>query len=93
VKADEALRIGFVNQVVPVAELDAAVDALAATLAAKSSAVLKVGRDTFYSVWDQDVDASLKLLHAQLTVATGLDDAAEGIAAFEQKRPPAWGDR
>src|SRR2546427_1624781 len=52
VSAHEAERIGFVTRVVPVDELDAAVDELAATLAAKSPAVMKLGRDAFYSVWD-----------------------------------------
>ena len=33
-------------------ELDAAVDELAAALAAKSPAIMKLGRDSFYAVWD-----------------------------------------
>jgi enoyl-CoA hydratase/carnithine racemase len=93
VPADEALRIGFVNRVVPVVELDGAVDELAATLAAKSPAAMKLGRDGFYSVWDQDVDTSLRLLHPLLALTAATDDAAEGIAAFTEKRPPNWTGR
>src|SRR5438477_7792210 len=52
VGADEAERIGFVNRVVPVDELDAAVDELASALAAKSPAIVKLGRDSFYAVVD-----------------------------------------
>src|SRR3954469_9653235 len=52
VDAAEADRIGFVTRVVPVDQLDAAVDELAATLAAKSPAPLRLGRDSFYDVWD-----------------------------------------
>ncbi len=52
VGADEAARIGFVNRVVPVAELDAAVKELAAVLASKSPSVMKLGRDAFYNVLD-----------------------------------------
>jgi enoyl-CoA hydratase/carnithine racemase len=89
----EADRLGVVNQVVPVDRLDAAVDELAATLTAKSPAVLKLGRDAFYAVWDQDVDTSLKLLHPLLTVTASTEDAAEGIAAFEEKRAPVWKGR
>jgi enoyl-CoA hydratase/carnithine racemase len=92
VAADEAARIGFAR-VVPAAELDGAVAELAETLAAKSSAVLRLGRDAFYAVWDQAAAEALKLLHPMLTVHTGLDDAAEGLAAFAEKRPPAWTDR
>jgi enoyl-CoA hydratase/carnithine racemase len=92
VGAEEAAAIGFAR-VVPAAELDAAVDALAGELASKSSAVLRLGRDAFYAVWDQAAADALKLLHPMLTVHTGLDDAAEGLAAFAEKRAPAWTDR
>ena len=40
------------TRVVPHDELDAAVDELAATLAAKSPAAMKLGREAFYGVWD-----------------------------------------
>jgi enoyl-CoA hydratase/carnithine racemase len=93
VDAAEAERIGFVTKVVPVAELDAAVDELAAALAARSPIALQQGRDSFYAVWDQEVDASLRLLHPLLTVTASTDDAAEGIAAFGERRPPRWTGR
>lgn len=93
VGAAEAERIGFVSRVVPVDELDAAVDALAFDLAAKSPAVLRLGRDSFYAVWDQAADDALRLLHPMLTVTTHTDDAAEGITAFVEKRPPSWTGR
>lgn len=92
VDAAEAERIGFAR-VVPAGELDAAVAEVAASLAAKSSAVLRLGRDAFYAVWDMGAADALRLLHPMLTVHTGLDDAAEGIAAFAEKRPPVWRDR
>jgi enoyl-CoA hydratase/carnithine racemase len=93
IDAAEADRLGVLHRVVPADELDAEVDELAATLAGKSPAVLKLGRDSFYAVWDQDVDTSLKLLHPLLTVTASTEDAAEGIAAFEEKRPPVWKGR
>ena len=93
VDAAEADRLGLVTRVVPVAELDAAVDELAATLAAKSPTAMRLGRDAFYAVWDQDVDASLRLLHPMLTITASTEDAAEGIASFQEKRPPEWPGR
>lgn len=92
VDAAEADRIGFVNRVVPVAELDAAVHELAAGLAAKSSAVMKLGRDSFYEVWDKGAEDALAVLHPLLTITTLTDDAQEGIAAFAEKRSPQWKD-
>jgi enoyl-CoA hydratase/carnithine racemase len=90
IDAAEADRIGFVTRVVPVAELDAAVAELAATLAAKSPAIVKLGRDSFYDVWDRAAADALALLHPLLTITTLTDDAKEGIAAFAEKRPPEW---
>ncbi|HJR24864.1 MAG TPA: enoyl-CoA hydratase-related protein [Acidimicrobiales bacterium] len=93
VDAAEADRIGFVTRVVPVAELDAAVDDLAAELASRSPIALRQGRDSFYAVWDQAVDASLRLLHPLLSVTASTADAAEGIAARSEGRPPRWTGR
>lgn len=93
VDATEADRIGFVTRVVPVDELDAAVEALASELVTRSPLTLRHGRDSFYAVWDQEVEASLRLLHPLLTITAGTEDAAEGIAAFTEKRPPEWRGR
>jgi enoyl-CoA hydratase/carnithine racemase len=88
--AAEADRLGIVTRVVPADELDRAVDELAGALAAKSPTAMRIGRDGFYSVWDQTVDASLRILHPLLTITASTADAAEGIAAFQEKRPPVW---
>ena len=93
VGADEAERLGFVTRVVPVVELDAAVDELAAALASRSPVALRLGRDAFYAVWDQAVDVSLRLLHPMLSVTASTDDATEGIAAFTERRAPRWTGR
>ena len=93
VAADEAERIGFVNRVVPADELDEAVDSLAAALASKSPAVVKLGRDSFYAVWDQAADEALRYLHPMLTITTQTEDSREGIKAFVEKRPPNWTGR
>lgn len=93
VSAAEAERIGFVTRVVPVDGLDAAVDELAATLAAKSPLVLRWGRDAFYRTLELPADAALDHLQAMLTVHTLSEDAAEGVAAFAEKREPRWRGR
>lgn len=93
VKAEEAERIGFVTRVVPVAELDAAVDELAATLASKSPLIVRWGRDSFYRVLDMAGEDALDYLHAMLTVTTLTEDSAEGLSAYAEKRKPTWTGR
>ena len=93
IDAAEADRLGLLTKVVPVADLDAEVDALASTLASKSSAVMRLGRDSFYSVLGRAPADALAQLHPLLTVNTSLEDATEGITAFIEKRPPEWRDR
>jgi enoyl-CoA hydratase/carnithine racemase len=93
VGAAEAERIGFVVRVVPVEELDAAVAELTATLVAKPPATMKLGRDSFYGSWDLAADEAFRMLHPLLTVTASTEEAAEGIAAFTEKRPPRFEGR
>jgi enoyl-CoA hydratase/carnithine racemase len=93
VDAREAEAIGFVTRVVSAEDLDTATDELAFSLAERSPAAVRLGRDSFYEVWDQTADAALSYLHAMLTVTTQTQDAREGVAAFADKRQPRWTGR
>jgi len=93
IDAAEADALGLLTRLVPPAQLDATVDQLAATLASKSPSVMRFGRDAFYSVWDQSARDALAQLHPLLTLNTSLEDAAEGITAFLEKRDPNWTGR
>ncbi len=90
VDAAEADRIGFVTSVVAHDQLDAAVESLAATLASKPPGAMRLGRESFYAVWDSAAPEALPQLHAMLTITSQTAEAAEGIAAFTEKRPPVW---
>jgi enoyl-CoA hydratase/carnithine racemase len=90
VGAEEADRIGFVTRVVPHDRLDEEVAAMAAVLVSKPPGVMRMGRESFYAVLDSAATEALPYLHAMLTVTSQTAEAAEGIAAFIEKRPPAW---
>jgi enoyl-CoA hydratase len=90
VAADEALRVGIVNRVVPPEELDQVVDDFASDLSTKSPLILKLGKRSFYRSMQMDPDSALEYLQAMLTLTMGSADAAEGLAAFVEKRKPLW---
>lgn len=86
--ATQLQAVGFVNRVVPVHELDAAVAEITSRLAKKSPAVMRLGRDSFYRQQDMEFHAALDYLQGQLTLVTLTDDSKEGVLAFFQKREP-----
>ena len=90
IDAAEADRLGVTTRVVGTDRLDDEVGELCATLAASSPLVMRVGRNSFYDVWDLGAEASLAVLHPLLSLNASFDDAAEGIAAFMEKRPAEW---
>jgi enoyl-CoA hydratase/carnithine racemase len=93
ISAEEAHRLGAVSRVVPRADLDRAVDETVDALLALSPATLALGRDSFFAMSDAALDASLDRLQGGLTELMMSEDAAEGVAAFVDKRNPNWTGR
>jgi enoyl-CoA hydratase len=91
--AEEAERVGLVNKVVPADELEEETMALAADIAAKSPATMALGLRAFYGVQDMDYEEALRHLEGELGKVIALEDAAEGLTAFFQKRKPVWKGR
>ena len=42
---------------------------------------------------EMDADAALSYLQGMLTITSQTEDAAEGVAAFAEKRAPQWKGR
>jgi 3-hydroxypropionyl-coenzyme A dehydratase len=93
ISAQEAERIGIVNKVVAADAFDAAVADWAARLAAKSPALMKLGKDAIHRQQDMALADALAFLRAQLTIAFSTEDIQEGVKAFFEKREPAWKGR
>jgi enoyl-CoA hydratase/carnithine racemase len=93
VSAQEAAELGIVNKVVAPEELDRTAGEWATRLAAKSPLLMKLGKDALWRQADLAVEPAWELLRAQLTIAFATDDMNEGVAAFFEKREPAWTGR
>jgi enoyl-CoA hydratase/carnithine racemase len=93
IDAVEARAIGLVNSAVPRAELAQRTSELLETLSQKSPAALRLGRRAFYSTQDLPYEAQLEALCAQLSLNALAEDAAEGVAAFLEKRKPEFKGR
>ena len=92
IDAASAKALGLVNRVVPAAELSAATAALASQIAGKSALTLKIGKEAFYRQAELGLADAYKYASEVMTTNMLAQDAAEGIDAFLEKRPPVWRD-
>jgi enoyl-CoA hydratase/carnithine racemase len=92
-EADEALRIGLVNLVVPAGEARSATDAVAAEIAARGPLAVREAKRLIDAASDRDLDAGLA---AELDASERIyltDDMLEGARAFFEKREPRYRGR
>ncbi|MFZ5916464.1 MAG: enoyl-CoA hydratase/isomerase family protein [Chloroflexota bacterium] len=91
VEAEEARRMGLVNQVTPRAELLETAMELAASIARKGPAAVTMGKRLFYATADMGYDEALEFARNIRVAYMLADDVAEGVDAFLNKRQPNWG--
>jgi enoyl-CoA hydratase/carnithine racemase len=93
ISAEDAWRMGLVNRVVtPGNERDEALR-LARTIAAKSSHVIKIGKEAFYRQIEMRLADAYDYAARVMVENMMARDAEEGICAFVEKRKPTWEDR
>ena len=93
ISADDAYRIGLVNRVVePGMALQHAL-LLAQKISAKSPAVIKLGKEAFYRQIEMGIADAYAYASEVMVQNMMARDAAEGISAFLEKRPPNWHNR
>jgi enoyl-CoA hydratase/carnithine racemase len=90
IDAARAHGLGLVNRVVPEAELDGAVGALAAQIVAKSPLTLAIGKEALYRQAEMGLDDAYAYASEVMTRNMLARDAGEGIDAFLAKRQPVW---
>ena len=90
IDAQTAAEWGLVNRVVPAAQTDTVVRALARKIADASTFVVALGKEAFYT--QIDLEQSKAYAYAkEIMSMNALDpDAQEGMDAFVQHRTPHW---
>jgi enoyl-CoA hydratase/carnithine racemase len=90
IDAATALSWGLVNRVVPESRLDAEIGRFTDIILSRSSAAIRFGKQSFYSQIDRPLGAAYDVASKAMACNMLLEDAAEGIDAFLQKRPAIW---
>ena len=88
--AEEALRLGLVNRVVPGDQLLSAAKEMAKKIAAKSAAALKLAKTAINRGMQTDLESGLNYEYELYSLALTLEDKAEGVSAFLEKRVPKF---
>jgi enoyl-CoA hydratase/carnithine racemase len=88
--AEQALAWGLVNRVAPAGRLDEVVEELAADLARKSVSAARTVKTLVHLAGDVDLTSGLETEIRLAAVHMRTAEAAEGLAAFAEKRTPIF---
>jgi enoyl-CoA hydratase/carnithine racemase len=90
IDAATALSWGLVNRVVPHSRLDVEIRRFTDIILSRSSATIRFGKQAFYRQIDHPLGVAYDIASEVMARNVLLEDAAEGIDAFLQKRPAIW---
>lgn len=90
IDANRAQQIGLVNRVVAADQLDAEVQSLAATVLRGAPGALANSKRLLEQLWSTSVKQDIEQALAHHMQARESQEAREGVAAFLEKRKPAW---
>lgn len=90
IEAETAADWGLVNEAVPDADLDSAVERKVLTILGKSPAALRYGKAMYYQQRQMALADAYELAADVMARNMMEEDAAEGIDAFLGKREPVW---
>ncbi len=93
IDAREALRIGYVSQVVPAEDLLATVTGFAQRLATGPAVAMQLAKRLVYRGMDASWNEAFEMAGQAMSIAQGTEDAREGPRAFVEKRPPKFSGR
>src|SRR5262249_48390628 len=89
ITAAEALRFGLINEVVPRADLDAAVDRWVSDIIACAPLSVRAIKSTVRRTAQMSVQQAQRHRHPAFVAALKSEDSNEGVQAFLEKRKPS----
>jgi enoyl-CoA hydratase len=93
ISAQEAYRIGLVNEIVPAADLISRAEALLQKIAANAPVAIRFALDAINKGMDTSQGEGLLLEAAYFGLCAATEDKHEGTTAFLQKRPALFRGR
>jgi enoyl-CoA hydratase/carnithine racemase len=93
VRADDALRMGIVDRVVPGDRLAGEAAELAGELARRAPLALRQAKRATRAALETTLEAGLRLEVEAFAATFASEDRVEGLRAFLEKRPPRWTGR
>lgn len=86
IKADEALRIGLVNKVVPLENLLDEASAMAAKIVANAPIAVRLCKDAINRGLQVDIDKAIEIEAEDFGKCFSSEDQKEGMSAFLERR-------
>ena len=90
ISADEAMRWGLVNKVVPVEYYLEEAKALAKEIASKPPVAVRLAKEAVLKSFDTTIEGGLEFERKNFYLLFASDDQKEGMKAFVEKRKPEW---
>jgi enoyl-CoA hydratase len=90
ISADEALRWGLINKVVPVEYYLEEAKAWAKEIASKPSVAVRLAKESVLKSFDTTIEGGLEFERKNFYLLFASDDQKEGMRAFAEKRKPEW---
>jgi enoyl-CoA hydratase/carnithine racemase len=90
IEAEDALRLGLVNRVVPPERLEEAFEGMVARLLDKPREVLALGKRAYYRQLEMGLEDAYAFTTDVIVDNALGKDFQEGLAAFLEKRAPEW---
>ncbi|HCV41881.1 MAG TPA: enoyl-CoA hydratase [Bacteroidetes bacterium] len=90
ISAEEALRYGLINKVVPIECYLEEAKSWAKEIASKPPVAVRLAKESVLKAFDTTMEGGLEFERKNFYLLFASDDQKEGMSAFNEKRTPGW---